>query len=899
MGVFDIFSEDAQRFNWLLENYPEETSEVYRALVQCGAINSVGYGRYDPTPDVPLRFKKILVAHESDIKQIHFFVEQDRRKQVVIDHATRFPHAYLFFCKKEGIPENNITELSPKPTMPGNWVFNTFAPHNHKTLFDHDDHFQQMVTEELARFGYVPYIPRPVSTTPDTVSKLSSIPSFYGGLSLSKSLFPKKDASQNPNLLFGFARQNASGRISVDPYKHTIEVKEFIENKDLDAIYKHLSEFPAKEKSLSCLLEREKKWHIFEDKVLGHEFGCQYYRLYFMTQFGTDQVGLDKYEALGADPTVLNSVIQKGEKAIKDIIKENPYGFEEFKKTHPGIPRYEYYKHRAVIEKLERKSRYAKYDVNQTDLSSAVVSGISANTSWTIEQQDIPCRLESYEGRMSRGHCKMVHVFKKMVYHDALDDAAPYLELYPHCTDIIRNSGIFNGDTSETAFQEEVFESFTEILIPIIDSYLTVFRTNCITVVLSEEAWAFICPKEHLEGSDLYASLESTKGLYQRIIKKKPSFSNLLSVIPSSLFDVEHYTPYIFVDLFTSSEQVSRHFQENADLYCLSSSVSFIKIIDEQEIKAIEASRKKNEEDHQLKEIQDIKRSYPWGFQYFCSRYGIKESDYLLRYSLIMNARDEIRQAQRNEEDRQKEVARRQYETKIINQAVRLIADYPNAAKESGFHSASSIDYSTAQQILSKESAWRNCEILYYKRFELFGESKSVSGLLPHKFFLDYYPSKRYDDKDLTKEQVSDRSFIWGFKDGKDYYQERAVEMVSDYINNTRLKPYLNKIVFVCSPASNSISNSTRFQYFSREVCNRTGMIDGFGHIHLTGFTTPKRMGGHGCVEFDADRSFFVDSFVILFDDIVTSGGTISTTKSRLEQVGARVIGVVSLGKTV
>lgn len=898
MGFFDKFSEDAQRFNWLLENYPEETSEVYRALVQCGAIDSVGYGRYDPTQDVPLRFKKILVAHEPDIKKIHVFLEQDRRKQELIDQATRFPHAYVFFCKKEGIPQKNIVDLSSETSMPGNWAFKTFANHNHKSPFDHDDHFQQMVTEELARYGYTPFIPSPVVRKSDTVVTVASIyhdPALKQYIHLSEKVTRRDDFRP-----FSFARQNASGRISTDPYQHTIKVKDFVENKDLQAVYKHLSEFPAKEKAISSLVEREKKWHIFEDKVLGHEFGCHYYRLYFLKQFGTEYVGLDKYEALATAPTVLNNVIQEGEKTIKDIKKNNPYGFEEFKRTHPGIPRYEYYKHRTVIEKLERKSRFAKYDENQTVLSSAVLSGLSSNTLWTIEQQDIPCRLESYDGRVSQGHCKMVHLFKKMLYYDAMDDATSYLKLYPHCTDILQNSSLFNGETSDAIIQEEVLDSFTEILISIIDSYLTVLRTNCITVVLSEEAWATICPDEHMNSSDIVASLESTEGLYRRIIKKKPSFTNLFSVIPSSLFDVEHpdYMPYIFVDLLTTSERVSHRFKDFADSFCLSSSVTLFKIIDEQEIKALEASRKKTEEDHQLKEIQDIKRSYPYGFQYFCSRYGINESDYLLRYSWIINARDEIRQAQRNEEDRQKEVARRQYETKIINQARRLIADYPNAAKESGYQSTSSIDYPTAQQLLIKESVWRDCELLYYKRFDLFGEAKSVSGS-PHKFFFEYYPSNRYDDRDLTKEQVSNRTFIWGFKDGKDYYQERAVEMVSDYINSTRLKPHLNKIVLVCSPASNSISNSTRFQFFSREVCNRTGMVDGFGHIKLTGFATPKHMGGQGCVAFDADRSFFADRFVILFDDLVTSGGTISITKRRLEQVGSRVIGVISLGKTV
>ena len=902
MGFLDSFSEDAQRFNWLLNTYPEETKEVYRALIQCRAI--VGYDNYDPTPDVPLRFKKVLVAHESDVKKIHEFVEQDRRKQELIDQATRFPHAFVFFCKKEGIAEKSIVVLSPKPSMPGNWVFKTFAPHNHKSPFDHDDHFQQMVTEELARLGYSPFIPSPEVRKSDTVVTGIPIASIFHDPALNHFIhLSGKETSRDDLRPFGFAQQNASGRISTDPYKQTINVKDFVENKDIQAIYKHLSEFPDKDKAISSLVEREKKWHVFEDEVLGHEFACHYYRLYFLKQFGTERVGLEKYEALATDPTVLNSVIQEGERTIKDIIKNNPYGFEEFKKTHPGIPRYEYCKHRAVIEKLERKSKYAKYDEYQSALSSAVVSGISSNASWTIEQRDIPCRLESYDGRMSQGHCKMVHVFNKMLFYDAMEDATPYLKLYPHCTDILRNSQFFNGETNDTddaAFQKEVLESFVEIIICLIDSYLTEFRTNCITVVLSEEAWVTICQKSLLDCSEIVASMESTKGLYRRIIQKKPLLSNMLSVIPASLFDIEHPhpAPYVFVDLMTTSERVSRHFRECADSYCLSSSVSFLKIIDKQEIEAIEAARKKQEEDSRINEIQRLKKSYPWGFQHFCSQYRITEYDYLFRYPFIMNAKEEIRQAQRNEEVRQKEVARKQYETKIINQALRLIADYPNAAKENGYQSTSSIDYPTAQQLLSKESAWRDCELLYYKRFELFGEAKSVSGS-PHKFFFDYYPSNRYDDRDLTKAQVSNRSFIWGFKDGKDYYQERAVEMVSDYISGSRLKPYLNKIVLVCSPASNSISNSTRFQFFSREVCTRTGMIDGFGHIKLTGFATPKHMGGQGCVAFDADRSFFTDRFVILFDDLVTSGGTISITKRRLEQVGARVIGVISLGKTV
>ena len=122
--------------------------------------------------------------------------------------------------------------------------------------------------------------------------------------------------------------------------------------------------------------------------------------------------------------------------------------------------------------------------------------------------------------------------------------------------------------------------------------------------------------------------------------------------------------------------------------------------------------------------------------------------------------------------------------------------------------------------------------------------------------------------------------------------------MVSEFINNSGLKQFASKLVLVCSPASSSISNEVRYRFFSEEVCNKTGITNGFHHIEVTGIATPKHLGGKGCVDFDAEESFFSGKYVLLFDDLVTSGGTISLTKRRLESAGAKVIGLISLGQT-
>ena len=456
------------------------------------------------------------------------------------------------------------------------------------------------------------------------------------------------------------------------------------------------------------------------------------------------------------------------------------------------------------------------------------------------------------------------------------------LTKYPHCKDVL------DAESLNSMTGSRLLGVLTEVLIPMIDAYLSIFKPVCIVI------------DEMIEGvleSD--SSKDASSILLDSIYQKKKYPRNELQVNTTSVFRIAHpdHVPYIFVDMFDSSELAKKKLSELADNYLISSIISVLKVIDEDQLIVIESTRKKEEEDGKIRRIQEIKRDYPYGFVQFCARSRISEDQFINQYASILNSLDEIRRLQRAEDERKREEARKQHETAIINKARSLVSTCPNAARENGFSASSTIDYGAAQTILSQEPSWKEIEKLYYGRFDLFGVTKSVSGM-PHKFFFDYYPTNKYTETDLSKEQLSSRSFIWGFKDGKDYYQTKAVEMVSEFINNSGLKQFASKLVLVCSPASSSISNEVRYRFFSEEVCNKTGITNGFHHIEVTGIATPKHLGGKGCVDFDAEESFFSGKYVLLFDDLVTSGGTISLTKRRLESAGAKVIGLISLGQT-
>lgn len=86
-------------------------------------------------------------------------------------------------------------------------------------------------------------------------------------------------------------------------------------------------------------------------------------------------------------------------------------------------------------------------------------------------------------------------------------------------------------------------------------------------------------------------------------------------------------------------------------------------------------------------------------------------------------------------------------------------------------------------------------------------------------------------------------------------------------------------------------------------ICNELDMNNGYLHVTITkegiSKNDPTNNTGHSIPpEVEYEQSFFKDKYVILFDDVITSGASMERYKCLLEASGATVIGGLSIGKT-
>ena len=136
---------------------------------------------------------------------------------------------------------------------------------------------------------------------------------------------------------------------------------------------------------------------------------------------------------------------------------------------------------------------------------------------------------------------------------------------------------------------------------------------------------------------------------------------------------------------------------------------------------------------------------------------------------------------------------------------------------------------------------------------------------------------------------------IYNFKDGKQHKQvcNLLVKKLKDTYGDG-----LDLMTFVCIPASTRSINKDRYEFFMKEVCSKTGMRNGYEHVTIIREKEPSHLGGESDAEFDYDEDFFKDSFVILFDDVVTRGHSLFRMKRELENYGATIVGAISIGRT-
>lgn len=179
-------------------------------------------------------------------------------------------------------------------------------------------------------------------------------------------------------------------------------------------------------------------------------------------------------------------------------------------------------------------------------------------------------------------------------------------------------------------------------------------------------------------------------------------------------------------------------------------------------------------------------------------------------------------------------------------------------------------------------------------------------GGLHYSYLFYYYPTTC--DFEATEEEWSNRWIIWDFKNtpGKtstaDHQEalDKAIPMLKDKLLTTFEAEGLKYLTLVCIPASSQAKTKARYEEFSDRICGETGMINAYSHISVVTEREERHLGGSGMNtnQLSFDEDFFKGKYVLLFDDVITRGDSMRTFKSKMEALGAIVVGGLSLGKT-
>lgn len=363
---------------------------------------------------------------------------------------------------------------------------------------------------------------------------------------------------------------------------------------------------------------------------------------------------------------------------------------------------------------------------------------------------------------------------------------------------------------------------------------------------------------------DIWAEIEDYHFGYfkQRLQKLNIPFVSL-DKLPANL--TLHKGPVIFVELISNNkrlcERCSHFLQTSSGDKLTVVYISLLKEFDEDEFVSI--NRQKETEIREKEEKEKI------------------EAERLAR------------------EEKERE-AERMDNMRVMEEVKQMLSSYPDAILEKfGSVSKETLTLETAKRI-------RYFKFLMQKNQKRFDDEKAqtqrikyatrdwdnIAGI-PHYFFYWYYPIRFTG---ISFESQSVRSLIYNFKDGKAH--SGVADLIQRKLRSTFLEDDIHSFTFVCIPASTRNVNEARYSSFSKDVCEKLGMRNGFPHVHITKERTAAHLGGTDTAEYSFDESFFKGAKVILFDDIVTRGGSMKHFKSYMENNGATVICSLSVGRT-
>lgn len=178
-----------------------------------------------------------------------------------------------------------------------------------------------------------------------------------------------------------------------------------------------------------------------------------------------------------------------------------------------------------------------------------------------------------------------------------------------------------------------------------------------------------------------------------------------------------------------------------------------------------------------------------------------------------------------------------------------------------------------------------------------------------YTYLFYYYPTTC--EFEANEEEWNNRYIIWNFKNDpekgiSDEEHEEAIKIVLPQIKQRLVDTFseesLQYLTWACLPASTKDKNEARYKDFSERLCAVTGMENGYEHIHILedglSKNNPNNTTGRSIQPEVAFDDWFKSKYVLLFDDVITKGGTMLRYKHMLEDCGAIVVGGLCLGKT-
>jgi hypothetical protein len=173
------------------------------------------------------------------------------------------------------------------------------------------------------------------------------------------------------------------------------------------------------------------------------------------------------------------------------------------------------------------------------------------------------------------------------------------------------------------------------------------------------------------------------------------------------------------------------------------------------------------------------------------------------------------------------------------------------------------------------------------------------TGQYTYYYLYDYFPVSRFSYDSLTQAQLSQRSLLFDFKDGKnpDYFAKKCASAFVNRFGNEFLK---NKIILII-PASTNLKTKNRFEIFLENFCKYTGSTNGYNFLRNSAV---ERNAQHtGGATISEENLIFNGNFAgkdfIVIDDVRTQGRSSNLVFNQLKRRNANSVIFCYIGRTV